>query len=271
MSGRPFKQVVKRIAPSAVEWYHGLRGKSEFSGRYETWKEAMEYCTGFDASSIPSKVREALLKVKTGSAAGERDSVLFDTPQYSWPVLAGILWALSTAGERMYVLDFGGSLGSHYFQYRSFLDDVADLRWNVVEQPRFVDEGKRHFEDNRLRFYSSVQECIRNGHPHVALLSNVLQYLEAPHDFLDEFTRLGIRFIIIDRTAFIDEPRDRLTVQRVPASIYSASYPAWFFSRAGFLAHFSELYELVAEYDDQVMVNVPSTYRGFLFKLRTRP
>ena len=63
MSGRPFKQVVKRIAPSAVEWYHGLRGKSEFSGRYETWKEAMEYCTGFDASSIPSKVREALLKV----------------------------------------------------------------------------------------------------------------------------------------------------------------------------------------------------------------
>jgi len=35
--------------------------------------------------------------------------------------------------------------------------------------------------------------------------------------------------------AFIAGDKDRLTVQHVPASIYRASYPAWFFSWERFL------------------------------------
>jgi len=48
-------------------------------------EEAMELSTGYDSERILGKVRDSLLKVKRGEAVYERDSVLFDKVQYSWP------------------------------------------------------------------------------------------------------------------------------------------------------------------------------------------
>ena len=53
-----------------------------FFGNYITWEQARKECSGYDTDVIFAKVKAALLKVKTGHAAYERDSVLFDTIQY---------------------------------------------------------------------------------------------------------------------------------------------------------------------------------------------
>ena len=73
------------------------------------------------AQDILDKVLAATLKVKQGQAVFERDSVLFDEIEYSWPLLAGLMWAAASNGGKLNVLDFGGALGSSYYQNRKFL------------------------------------------------------------------------------------------------------------------------------------------------------
>jgi putative methyltransferase (TIGR04325 family) len=175
---------------------------------------------------------------------------LFDEIQYAWPVLAALMWVAARCGGRLNVLDFGGSLGSTYFQNRTFLRSLSQVRWNVVEQPRHVEIGKRCFEDNILRFYPNIGDCLADNQPNVVLLSSVLQYLEHPYAVLDQIQRLPCDHIIIDRTPFWDGPKDRLCVQTVPPSIYPASYPSWIFSRHRFHLHFREKWRIMVNFDN---------------------
>lgn len=263
------RRALKASLPESIlELTRSGREKYGFSGDYQGWKAAEALCTGKDSPVILFKTRNAMREVKEGRAVFERDSVLFEYPEYSWPVLAGILWAATPLNGRLRVLDFGGALGSHYYQYRRFLDSVSDLRWNVVEQAHYVECGRKEFEDDRLRFFSGIEDCIGIEKPTVALLSCSIQYLEDPHEFLERLVAQEIEFLVFDRTPFIERSTDRLTIQRVPPSIYDASYPAWFFNRGKFMAHFSGGYDLVSEFESRDFVNIPSIYKGFIFRLR---
>lgn len=208
----------------------GLR----FTGDYQSWAEALKDSTGYDAPAILAKTRATVLKVKRGEAAYERDSVLFERVEHSFPLLAGLLRAAVHQQGELVVLDFGGALGSAYFQCREFLRPLKRLVWCIVEQAAQVACGKGDFESPELRFYASVDECLAAHRPNVLLLSSVLQYLPEPYQTLKELAQRGIPCIIIDRTAFLDKANDheRLTVQHVPPSIYEASYPAWFLSES---------------------------------------
>jgi putative methyltransferase (TIGR04325 family) len=74
---------------------------------------------------------------------------------------------------RLTVLDFGGSLGSTYFQNRKFLNFIGDLSWNIVEQPHFVKTGRLYFQNEILHFYYDVEECVKKENPNVLILSSV--------------------------------------------------------------------------------------------------
>ena len=131
-----------------------------YEGNYESWDDATRASTGYDAAVILQRTREALLKVKRKEAVYERDSVVFDKPQHAFPLLAGLLRASSASNGRLCVVDFGGSLGSSYFQCRNFLNPVCSLKWLIVDQPAQVACGREDFESNELRFYDSIEECI---------------------------------------------------------------------------------------------------------------
>lgn len=223
------------LPPVLARWFRQMRdGEIGFEGDFDTWEEANSRCTGYDAEEILVKVLASTLKVKHGEAAAERDSVLFDQIEYAWPVLAGLMWAAARSGGRLNVLDFGGALGSSYFQNRKFLQTLPDVRWNVVEQPHYVDAGRKHIQDTQLQFYKTVEECLSENQPNVILLSSVLQYLESPADLISELNKIGAVCLVVDRTPFILQEKDKLVVQKVPATIYSASYPMWIFSLSEF-------------------------------------
>jgi putative methyltransferase (TIGR04325 family) len=235
------------LPPALVRWLCRVRGIGvSFDGDFATWEEARANCTGYDAKIILEKVLAATLKVKHGTAAFERDSVLFDEIEYAWPMLAGLMWAAASTGGRLNVLDFGGALGSSYFQNRNFLRTLNDVRWSVIEQPHFVEAGQKHLQDERLRFYKTVEECLAENQPNVILLSSVLQYLEAPINFIRKLNMIGATYLVIDRTPFTLNGKDRLVVQEVPAAIYSASYPMWIFSLPEFKHLLVEDWSLVA-------------------------
>ena len=184
------KNFLKNIAPPILIKLIRKQTKYGFFGNYKTWQEAKADSIGYSNPDILEKVKNSLLKVKRGEAACERDSVLFDKVEYSWPILSGLLWIASLGNNRLNVLDFGGSLGSSYFQNLGFLKHLAELRWNIVEQNNFVECGKKYFEDSRLKFYLSNEECLNDSKPNIFFSSSVIQYLEKPYEFLEKISKL---------------------------------------------------------------------------------
>jgi putative methyltransferase (TIGR04325 family) len=224
-----------------------LKGSITYEGPFTSWAEAKQRSTGYDDEQILEKVLGATLKVKRGEAVFERDSVLFDEIQYAWPLTAGLMWAAACYSGRLRVLDFGGSLGSSYFQNLKFLEGLQDVRWSVVEQEHFVECGNEQIQDERLMFYSTIAECVAVEKPNVVLLSSVLQYLPKPYAALDELVESGAEIILVDRTSFWEGQEDLLGVQKVTDAIYPASYPFWIFSKKKFIKHLSIKFDLIAE------------------------
>ncbi len=241
-----------------------------FSGRYDDWASASKSATGYDADLILEKVKHATLEVIAGKAAFERDSVLFNEAQRPFPVLAGLLRAAAENKGRLSVLDFGGSLGSSYFQCRDFLSILSSLSWNVVEQAHFVRCGRVCIESEQLKFHFNIEEVMQKEMPNVVLLSSVLQYLPEPYSILSELMQSKINYLIIDRTPFSDALRDALTLQHVPPSIYSASYPCRVFSRQAVIAHLSSQYETVAGFESDdgsaFLGNMKFTFGGMILR-----
>lgn len=262
------KDIIRLVTPPVfIHLAKQLRGnRLALSGDYHSWEEAMAASTGYDSERILEKTRTSLLKVKDGEAVYERDSVLFDEIQYSWPLLAGLMWVAAKSGGRLNVLDFGGSLGSSYFQNRAFICQLPNVHWNIVEQPAHVREGKRLFENEQLRFYESIEECLSHTTPNVVVLSSVLQYLEYPYDLLSAVLKLSGICVIIDRTPYWSGDYDKLCVQTVPPSIYPASYPSWIFSRQQFHSRSHKDWQIMVTFDnpDKLIGPVDFIYQGVI-------
>jgi putative methyltransferase (TIGR04325 family) len=244
-----------------------------FGEEYATWQDATENCTGYDSEGIMEKVLEATLKVKNGEAVYEHDSVLFDHIEYSWPVLSGLMWVAARNNGRLNILDYGGSLGTSYFQNRKFIGALEQIWWNVVEQSHYVEAGQTHIQDHQLRFYKTIEECLVENEPNVILLSSVLQYFEDPLYLIKKFSASKATCLIIDRTPFSSSGVDRLLVQKVSPPIYSASYPIWIFSMSKFLQILELYWCLIAEYQSpEGYVNSTNgfefSFQGLLLELR---
>ena len=259
-----FKELVKDLLPPVL-----LRFITGFfygwHGNYSDWKTALSKCSGYDSRLILDKVKESSLKVKAGIVPFERDSVLFNEVQYSFPVLSALMWIALQNNGKLNVLDFGGSLGSSYYQNKIFFDSLQEVKWCVVEQSGFVEVGKETFSDEKLKFYYTMDECLGKNDIQVILLSSVLQYIENPYELLKTIIASRIKYVLFDRTQFISG-NDRITIQKVNPSIYRASYPCWFLNKPKFKQFMSEEYDLVYEFISPGRANIRSEFRGFLYK-----
>ncbi len=239
-----------------------------WQGDYRSWDDAGKNAIGYDSDRILNKVKESLLKVQNGEAVYERDSVLFNKIQYSWPMLTGLMWVAAQNKGQLNIVDFGGSLGSSYFQNRFFLESISKVSWNIVEQDNFVRCGSRAFKNNELKFFKSIDDCLAYQLCDTIILSSVIQYIKEPYKLLREIFGYNFKYIIIDRTAFIDRGYDRLTVQKVPPEIYDASYPSWFFDKKKFEVFFDEKYTKIAEFKCDDQANIKSQFLGFIYKVK---
>lgn len=221
-----------------------------YEGDFATWQEAVEQARGYDSPLILDRAIAATRAVVSGEAACERDTVLFDKQQMAHPLLAALLYAASSSRHRLSVMDVGGALGSSYRQNRSFLTHLDSVCWGVVEQDNFVRAGQAEFQTEGLRFFSDVESCVMELRPNFLLLSGVLQYLQHPHQFLSDLLRRDIPFVFLDRTMAHRFARDRLAVQRVPPTIYDASYPVWLLDADRLESAFTDAgYELLDHFD----------------------
>ncbi len=267
------RNVLKPLTPPILlSLYKKLTSKNvSYTGNFKTWQDAADKSTGWDQAAIFEKVSASAKQVKEGKVAYERDSVIFDNIQYAWPLLA-CLEHIALADNHLSLIDFGGSLGTTYFQNRHFLQPITSLKWYVVEQPHYVECGKREFEDQHLKFEHSIEDVIKNKSINCLLVSGTIQCLEHPAEWLQKFQTHHFEYILFDRTSFIDDD-ERISIITVPEHIYPASLPCWFFNEKQFINHFKSKYELIANFDSADVSIVSSDnkklyWKGFFFKLR---
>lgn len=241
-----------------------------WKGNYSTWQEAKKKCTGYDDVVIFNKVKYALLKVKNGEAKFERDSVIFDKIHYSFPLLSALSFTALNNNSTLNVLDFGGSLGSAYYQNKDLFTHLTNFTWNIVEQKHFVTEGKQNFSDKNLHFYFTIEACLKSQQINLFLLGSVLQYIEKPYQLLDELLQKQIPYIYIDRTPVFFNHTDRITVQKVHKSIYNAQYPCWILNENKLINYIcNKGYELVFDAQSPENINLSDAHlKGYYFKLK---
>ncbi len=204
--------------------------RNKWTGNYPDWPSAVTASAGYNVDSIFHMVHKAASAVRDGKAIWERDSACFNYEEYNWQLLACLMTVAARGGGALHVLDFGGALGSTYMQHRKLLAGLRDCSWSVVEQPHMVTCGKDEFTTDTLGFFFSIQQCFATRPVNVVLFSSVLQYLENPYELLKDVVNLAPTAIIIDRTPLASYG-ERITVQHVPKSIYSATYPCRFLDR----------------------------------------
>jgi len=242
----------------------------EFRGDYPTWSDAQRSAKGYDYAAIAEKIRVATHHVKAGRAAFERDTVVFKEEDFRWPLLSNLL---HLAGRRdgLHVADFGGSLGSVYFQHRGYLDRIKDLRWSVIELPEITAVGRKEFQNETLYFCDDLDQCSRHAPLDAVLFAGSMQYLETPFHFLERAAAVAPH-IILDRVPFIDSDKDRITIQHPPPAIYPGSSPHWFFSEKkldGFMRDLG-MTRLVQWKGFDHPANIPSRYVGVVYAKPTR-
>lgn len=221
---------ISRESPesSRIRQDHEFRKHSiYFTGDYSNWSEAVADATGYNSPLILEKALSSMRKVRDGEACFERDTVVFDHQEVSHSLLCWLLYCASSSSGSLRVMDFGGALGSSYFQNRIFLQQLVELRWGIVEQPNFVAAGLNEFQTDTLQYFYTPEACLKVLEPNFLLFSAALQYIERPWVLLDSLLALGLPYVLIDRTMAHRFGRDRLAVQHVPAWIYDASYPVW--------------------------------------------
>jgi putative methyltransferase (TIGR04325 family) len=242
-------RLAELLPPALLRWRSAILRRHGMFGDYATWTEATRHADGYGAAPVLARVRTSLAQVRDGKAEFERDGVLFDRVQHSYPLLAGLLYAAAARGGALDVLDFGGSLGSSYFQCRRFLRPLARVRWNIIEQPSFVAAGRAEFETSELRFYPDVESCFAEQAPTVLLLLSVLQFLPDPAALVGKLLAHSFDVVVVDRTPMWRAPT-RITVQHVPSEIYGVpvKYPARIFNRDE-LASWFPGFELAGEHE----------------------
>ena len=269
MINKRIKNVIADLLPPVVlRKYKGLSMNFRFRGNYPNWDQAKKFSLGYDSDIVLNKVKGSMLKVKNGEYAFERDSVLFSDIQYPFHVLAGLLKIALLNSGKLNVLDFGGSLGSSYYQCRNFLKGLHKLTWNIIEQPKFVACGKELFENEELKFYYNIDACNEVSQPDVVLLSGVVQYIENPYVLLEDIMKNNFKYLIFDRTAFLKKGPDRLAIQKIPAHIYNCSYPIWFLNYDNFVARLLTKYELITTFDTIDQAGTLVFFKGMMLKLR---
>ncbi|WP_165493133.1 methyltransferase, TIGR04325 family [Hylemonella gracilis] len=219
-----------------------------YVGRFEDWQTAKSQTLGYQDPAIARKVAGAVQKILSGSAPYERDSVIFENREFSFPLATALLWVATKAQGQLRVLDFGGGLGTSFFQNKPFMSWLSHIEWSIVEQPSFVEQARVLFANHSLKFYSSLTAGLQNAKPQFVLLSSSLQYVEKPYEVLTEVTEAKVDVIMLDRTLFSSESSDYVTRQYVPQSIFPATIPTWILSKEKFLEYMQQKYRLLSEF-----------------------
>lgn len=239
-----------------------------YKGPFKTWKEAACNSIGYNSDLILESVLNTTLKVIDGKFIYERDSVGFNDNSYEWQMCSAIYRSLISHSGKFSVLDFGGSLGSRYFQHRSLFNEY-EIEWNIIEQNNYVYSANEFINFKNLNFFSSIDEFKKRNKADFILLSSVLQYLSEPRDIINQLIKLEPKHIFIDRTyvSTIQE-FNRVYIQSNEFNNTRSSYPFHLFSEKVLIEYFNRykmVFDFKANYPTKEISSINGKLKGYYF------
>ena len=156
------------------------------------------------------------------------------------------------------VLDVGGSFGEHFFHLQKLMPEY-NFEWTVLETVghcSIIPEFLASIEG--LRFTSEPP----NGDQHfdIALLSSVIQYVDAPYELLTLALHISDS-VIVNRLPLSPYSEDKVAIQRPGLLGSKGSYPVHMFSEA----LFTKWLEPIAEIRSRWMVPQDSAVIRFKY------
>jgi len=255
---------MKKIIKFIIYFLKKNLKESEFV-KHKSWESAKQSSVGYDSNSVLKKVRESAKLVHSGKAVYERDSVIFDKIQYSWPLLSSLM-LVAANNKSLKVIDFGGSFGTTFQQNKKFLKSLPfEVDWRIIEQPKIVEIGKKEFTTKNLTFYNDLKAANKNG-ADVILFGSSVCYIENCYKYLNLAAKLNPSFIIFDRTPINNEVNDTFSVQNVSSKINNASLPIRNFSFDNLIKPFNKNYKLIEKWICTNQPDTSTTSMGLILK-----
>lgn len=267
------KALARRVTPPLI-WDAASRVRRRavpavFDGPLTSWAEAEALATGWESPAIVDKTLALSLKMRDGEIAFQQDTLVHERVTYS-PTILAFLARASATGTPLDIIDFGGSLGTNYYQNRAIIAPAearGSLKWRVVELPKTVALGRKHFANETLRFYDDWQSAADEAHDPKMLFTGSFQCVPDPLTLLDEVAGRHIPLIAFDRLLVSPAAAHEVYVQRPPARYYAATMPVWCFSRSAFEAEMAARgYDLIAEFEQVTQF----AHVGLIFAHRPR-
>jgi putative methyltransferase (TIGR04325 family) len=212
--------------------------RGPLDGPFASWEAAAARASGWDSPGIAELALAAALKVRDGAAAFERDSVARDSIIYSPTILAALLLAADRY-RALNVIDFGGGLGSNYFQNLRLIRAMSGVptSWNVVERAPLARIGVERFQTAQLRFHDDLG-AVRLEHP-VLLFTGSLQYVADAFALLESALEMT-DIIALDRVLVWSEAEHAVFVQRLdPRRFDQVTLPTWCFAKDALIDWFA--------------------------------
>jgi len=266
--------LIKELAPPIVNTLRFFSFKYGWKGNYKTFDEAAAKCGGYNEGKILERIIKTTKMVKTGEAVYERDGIIYDEIHLNANLLNALLLVAYRNNNNLNVVDFGGLLGTTYYQNIKYLSHL-NLTWNIVEQAHFVEIGKKSFENNHIKFHYTIDECLAKiGNADIMIINGVIQYIKNPYDMLAQFQSYSIPYLIFDTMGYNDNDSDRITIQNVPPIFYgiAASYPCTFFNKTKFenqlLSNYNKEFEFLTEQSKYYINFKPFRYEGSFWRFK---
>ena len=245
------RQIIKLFLPPVIvtikQRLFPKQQNYSWFGDYKTWEVAAADSTGYENENILEKVKTTTSILRDNPDLFEYDTILKKSTDYNWHILTFLLSVSKENNNNLNIIDYGGGLGNLYFQYRQFLNGT-NIKWNIIEQPIFVNEGNKSFANNELRFFNLIEECLEISSVDAILFSGVIEILEKPYELISKIISKNIQNIIFDRVPLQRiYSRDRITILKIYKEVYEAIIPCRIFDEDNFKALFTDSYSLIFE------------------------
>ena len=275
---KALQKIIKKITPPIfIEIVKGIffskKSKYGFHGNYTCWEEVSKQVTGWETDIIFDKINQSTNQLEKKDGSFERDGEIISSTNQNFPLIYSLINSINIEKKELSIIDFGGSLGTHYKRYRQFINNGIKISWAIVEQKKYVDYAKKVNKNLELNFHYSISESLKINNYSTFFSSGTIQYIEKPYKLMDEIMEYNFSTIVFDRIFFLNDVNDRICIQTVnPKLFYHASFSVWLFNETKFKKHMSKKYTLILEFmsedGDNQIEGIRIYHKGFYYKLK---
>ncbi len=256
------RSLVQQLLPPLVyNWLEQQLKKRKYP-LYNSYAEALAKCSekGYENDTL-IEVISYKMALYLENQKKSPDLQITPTQSYTLLSLAKLL-SVYPNRKKFNIIDFGGSLGGHYFDIKRIFKDSIQLNWAVVETTAMSNAGKQ-FANDELSFFDNLPAALKHlGSLDLLYTSGTLQCVDQPYNFLETLIATNARFILFNRLGLNRKNRDVITIHHsklswnghpgLPPGVEDRiiRYPFTYISERDFLNHLSKRYNIISQFNE---------------------